>query len=278
MQPGTAWAPIDGADVDTPEVGIFTYIDAATLTLWGKFPDGSYQSLTGGTGSQIASQAVNTGTANALAFAITGAALVSGNIYYVTVNETNTGAVTVTFNALATKAVKYKGTIAAAIPASTFIAGSTIALIYDGTQFQFVGTVKGGLIVSNFNVTYVEAAVLGAGTATATMDLLYLPEKSALMHATCFPRVIAAAPALTAAALTFTNLESGLDVFGGSIDNFVPVAQDKGGVSNGLKSNSDIPYNIGTQTYRMTWVLTTDIWSGVTTGEFNLTFAWAPIS
>ncbi len=278
MQPGTAWAPIDGADVDTPEVGIFTYIDAATLTLWGKFPDGSYQSLTGGTGSQIASQAVNTGTANALAFAITGAALVSGNTYYVTVNETNTGAVTVTFNALATKAVKYKGTIAAAIPASTFIAGSTIALIYDGTQFQFVGTVKGGLIVSNFNVTYVEAAVLGAGTATATMDLIYLPEKSALMHATLFPRVIAAAPALTAAVLTFTNLESGLNVFGGTVDNFVPVAQDKGGISNGFKSNSDIPYNIGTQTYRMTWVLTTDIWSGVTTGEFNLTFAWAPIS
>lgn len=279
MQPGTLFNPIAASQVDTPETGVNAFINIVDNQLWGKFPDGSSVSLIGAAASSLASQAVNEGTASALEFTISGvAAYVSGDTYYVTVPETNTGAVTVSINGLAVKNVKYKGTIVAAIPASAFYAGSTIALIYDGTQFQWIGTVKGNMVISNFFVQSTEASVLGGVTATATMDLLYLPAKSALYQAICRPSVISAAPALASAVLTFTNLESTLDVFGGSVDAFAVVAFDKGGVSNGLISNTDIPYQSGTQTYRMTWVLTGDTWNHVTTGAFNLIVAWAPLN
>ena len=279
MQPGTLFNPIAAAQVDTPETGVNAFVNILDNTLWGKFPDGSSVSLVGGVANPLASQAVNTGTANALVYTITGvASYASGDTYYVTVLETNTGAVTININGLGVKNVRYKGVLATVLPASTFTAGSTIALIYDGTQFQFIGTVKGSQVISNFNVTYVEATTRGLATATATIDLLYLPPKANLNAAICRPTVIAAAPALTAAVLAFTNVESALNVFGGNIDNFVAPAADKGGVSRGLTSNADIPYQVGTQTYRMVWTLTTDVWNNTTSGEFNLIVAWSPLN
>lgn len=279
MQPGTLFNPIAASQVDTPETGVNAFVNILDNTLWGKFPDGSSRSIVGGVANPLASQAVNEGTADALVYTIAGvAAYNSGDVYYVTVLETNTGAVTVNINGLGAKNVAYKGILAAALPAATLTAGSTIALIYDGTRFQFIGTVKGNQVISNFNVTYVEAATRGLATATATIDLLFLPPKANLNSAICRPTVIAAAPALTAAVLAFTNVESGLNVFGGTINNFVAPAADKGGVSNGLVNNADIPYQVGTQTYRMVWTLTTDVWNNATSGEFNLIVAWSPLN
>lgn len=279
MQPGVLFDPIAAAQVDTPQVGVNAFINILDNTLWGKFPDGTSYSLVGGVGNPLASQAVNEGTANALVFTISGvASYTTGDTYYVTVLETNTTAVTININALGVKNVKFKGTIAAALAGGEFTAGSTIAVVYDGTQFQFVGTVKGSQVVSNFSVTYVEARAIGLATDTATIDLLYLPAKAALYQAILRPTTAFTGGTTAACDITMTNKESALDVFGGAVDGFAAPAVDKGGVSNGLVSNTDIPYQSGTQIYTVAAVLTGDVWTNVTTGAFNIIVAWAPLN
>lgn len=69
------------------------------------------------------------------------AAYVNGMTYTVTFTNANSGASTLNANTLGAKAIQYKG---AALTGAEIPAGATVALMYDGTQFQIVGVIGGG--------------------------------------------------------------------------------------------------------------------------------------
>lgn len=77
------------------------------------------------------------GSANTqtLTYGIAPSAYVSGDAYTFVVGYTNTSALTLNVNSLGAKAVQYGG---AALIGVEFIAGTTVTVRYDGTQFQMV--------------------------------------------------------------------------------------------------------------------------------------------
>lgn len=96
---------------------------------------------------------------NTITAAVTGlAAYAAGQVFRFIAAGANTGAVTLNINALGAKAITKQGTTA--LVSGDIVSGSTVEVVYDGTQFQIVNQVA--------TVASQTAATLTATTAVVT--------------------------------------------------------------------------------------------------------------
>lgn len=283
MRYGRLLTPIAASLVETPQVGVNEFLDATTLLLSGKFPDGSVKPLTPGTGGPLASQAVNTGTADVLAFTIAGVvAYAEGDFYFLYITEENTGPVTMDINGLGAQDVKFLGNLNQDVPPGAAVGGFTAntvnAFIYTNGRFEWIGMVQNNEVVLEATISFVDAQGLAGGGASAAMNFLNLPAKANLNLNLVRATVDTSGGASTAAAITAINVESAVDLFGAVVDTFTgAVAAGNGGLNNGIETSGALPNQTGVQVYRYTWLITTDIWDNIVAGTIEVQAHWSMI-
>lgn len=98
---------------------------------------------------------------NTITAAVTGlAAYAAGQVFRFVAAGGNTGAVTLNINGLGAKAITKQGTTA--LVSGDIVSGSTVVVVYDGTQFQLVN------VAGTLALTAVTAATLTATSAVVT--------------------------------------------------------------------------------------------------------------
>ncbi len=276
MRYGRILGPIDPAQVPTPEVGINEFIDENDLLLYGKDTDGVVRLLSTGGSSSFKSQAVNTGTADDVLVAIDGVvAYNTGDVYYITLPETNTGPMTIDINTIGVQDIQFLGNLALDVPVAGIMAGTVNAFVYDGTDFQWIGMVDGDKVALEATVGFADIQGVGV-TASEALNFLVLPGGAVVQNMAVWATIDFAGGASTAVTMAGINVESAESMFGGTVDVFTgAVAAGEGGVSRGISFAGVIPAITGIQTYRLTAVVTTDTWANITAGEMLINVQWS---
>lgn len=173
-----------------------------------------------------------TGSSNAyvLTTGLSLAAYVAGQSFDIKASFSNSGAVTIAVDGLATKAITKNGTTALA--SGDIVSGNIYRISYDGTQFQLVGTTATGVYQPlDATLTALAALSWSSGnpvvqfTAADTVSLTLTPSVSSI--------TTSQGAAATTPSATFTNTTDNAAVriarFDG--DRATPAANDQGYVS-----------------------------------------------
>lgn len=167
---------------------------------------------------------------NTITAAVTGlAAYAAGQVFRFIAAGANTGAVTLNINALGAKAITKQGTTA--LVSGDIVSGSTVVVVYDGTQFQLIN-VAGTLAltaVTAANVTATTAVVtdtISERTAAAgvTIDGVLLKDNNATVT-TLTATTITSSGDVTINKTTDLSAGSGSLKIGGAITRFESTVQ-----------------------------------------------------
>ncbi len=283
MRYGRLLTPIAAAQVEIPEIGVNEFLDADTLLLSGKFPDGSVKPLATGAGGPLASQAVNTSSdENNLEFAVTGVVgYVEGDFYFLYITDANTAAVTIDINGLGAQDVKFLGNLNQDVPPGAiggFVPNTVNAFVYTNARFEWLGEVQGDKVVLKGTIGFADAQGVAGGGASAVMNIINLPAQANLNLNLVRATIDTSGGASTKAEITAINVESAVDLFGAVVDTFTgAVAAGKGGLNNGIEFSGALPNQTGIQVYRYTWLITTDIWDNIVAGTIEVHAHWTMI-
>jgi len=277
MRYGRILNPIAASLVDTPQTGITEFVDAATMLLSGKFPDGSVRPLIPGTTGPFLPVAVNEGDANDLVFTVAGVvAYTQGDTYSFYLTEDNTlGNMTININGLGAQAVKFLGNADLDIPVGAMKGANAHYFIYNNGRFEWLGVVMGNQVMLEAAIGFADIQGIGV-TATENLDIA-LPGGALIDAVVANATVDFAGGAATAVDVTMTETASTYDLFGAAVDLFTgAVAAQKGGMSNGIRTAGVIPDQTrgGRQVYRMAFAVTTDTWANIASGAMNFQLHW----
>lgn len=280
MRYGRNYPVLSADQVETPDYGINAFIDAATNTLFGKYPDGVARPLYLGGDSPFAAQAINESEdADKIEVSIDGvASYVDGDYYSIYITENNTGATTMNINEIGEVDVVVGGDNLAPVPAERLVANTTNIFIYISGNFHWIGQVNGDKATLIQNVTFAELDAVAGGGTTATYNAFYLPAGADLVKVVDRQTVSVAGGGITAATHELAEKASGVDIFDGAVDIFAAPAGDKGGYYSGIQLKADIFDQLTFQAYEATDTTVGDGWSAATQGNIRYVVTWSLLS
>lgn len=275
MRYGRNYAPLLASQVETPAVGVNTFLNAQTNTLYAKYPNGDSRPADGRAIGPFEAQAVNTGDANDLVFSVTGVtAYTSADTYYFYCTETNTGDMSLRINTLSARAINYLGATDSELPAGTIQANTVNAFIFVNGRFEWIGQVQGSSVVWKASPLY---SIFLSEDTEETIEILNLPPKSQIELATGAAIVDFTGGSNTTAAITsFKHADiQFLSIFPREFSVFTGAVAAKTGMMAGALTSSTS--NIVSQTTINTYLIVLEVddnIGGLTAGQLQIAVRW----
>jgi hypothetical protein len=275
MRYGRNYEPLLASQVETPLVGVNTFLNAQTNTLYAKYPNGESRPADGRAIGPFEAQAVNTGDENDLVFSVTGVtAYTAGDTYYFYCTETNTDDMSLRINSLSARPINYLGATDSELPAGTIQANTVNAFIFVDGRFEWIGQVQGSSVVWKASPLY---SIFVSEDTEETITILNLPPKSQIELATGCAIVDFSGTKNTTAAITnFAHANiTGLQIFSEAFSVFTGAVAAKTGMMVGpvTSSTSKIVSQTTINPYAIVFEVDDDI-SAVSAGQLQLTVRW----